>query len=188
MRKLFWQINMTLDGFMAGPDRELADTAERADPDFERYASEMLQSIDDIVLGRLTYQLFAQYWPAAEGRDADRLNGLPKLVFSRTLRTLEWNNSRLATLGAADEIARLKQQPGRDIALFGSAGLAGALAREGLIDEYRILVSPVVLGRGLPAFAECGERAPLRLLEAEIWSSGTVALFYAAAGAGERKR
>jgi dihydrofolate reductase len=181
MRKLFWQISTTLDGFMASPERELTDTAEVADPDFDRYASAMLQSIDDIVLGRVTYELFARYWPAAEGPDAERLNNLPKLVFSRTLRTVDWHNSRLATRGVPEEIARLKQVPGRDIALFGSAALARTLAREGLIDEYRLLVTPVVLGRGLRTFEEPGERSRLELLKAETWQSGIVALFYARA-------
>ena len=85
MRKLFWQMSVTLDGFMEGPNRELDHTAEFVDPDFDRYASEMLQSIDGILLGRVTYQLFAGYWPSATGPDADRLNQLPKAVFSRTL-------------------------------------------------------------------------------------------------------
>ena len=183
-RKLFWQISTTLDGFMAGPGRELKETAEIADPDFDRYASDMLQSIDDIVLGRVTYELFAQYWPSASGPDAERLNNLPKLVFSRTLRTLDWNNSRLAARDAAEEISRLKQQPGRDIALFGSANLARTLMRDGLIDEYRIFVSPVVLGRGLRTFPDPGWRSGLKLLKAETWRSGIVALFYAAEGAG----
>jgi len=179
MRKLFWQISTTLDGFMEGPDRELTDTAEISDPDFDRYASDMLQSIDDIVLGRVTYQVFEQYWPSASGPDAERLNNLPKLVFSRTLRELNWHNSRLATRGVAEEIARLKQQPGRDIALFGSANLACALAEEGLIDEYRLFVSPVVLGRGHRTFDDLRDRIGLKLLKAETWSSGIIALFYA---------
>lgn len=179
MRKLFWQISMTLDGFMEGPDRELTDTAEISDPDFDGYASDMLQSIDDIVLGRVTYQVFEQYWPSATGPDAERLNNLPKLVFSRTLRELDWHNSRLATRGVAEEISRLKQQPGRDIALFGSAKLARALAEQGLIDEYRIFMSPVVLGRGHRTFEDLRDRIGLELLKAETWSSGIIALFYA---------
>lgn len=187
MRKLFWQISMTLDGFMEGPNRELTETAEISDPDFDRYASDMLQSIDDIVLGRVTYQVFEQYWPSASGPDAERLNNLPKLVFSRTPQELAWHNSRLATRGVPEEIAHLKQQPGRDIALFGSANLARALAEEGLIDEYRLFVSPVVLGRGHRAFGDLRDRIGLKLLKAETWRSGVTALFYATEGSGARK-
>jgi len=179
-RKLFWQISVTLDGFMEGTERELTDTAEIADPHFDRYASEMLRSIDDIVLGWRTYELFAGYWPKAAGPDAERLNALPKLVFSRSPRELEWNNSRLAGADAATEIGRLKAQPGRDVALFGSATLARALAEEGLIDEYRVLVSPVLLGRGGPAFAGLERRVGLEFVKHEAWSSGVVALFYSA--------
>jgi hypothetical protein len=89
MRKLFWQMNVTLDGFMEGPDRDLSDTAEFADPDFDSYATEMLNSIDAMILERVSYQLFAGYWPTAKGPDADRLNELPKFVFSRTLNDVQ---------------------------------------------------------------------------------------------------
>lgn len=178
MRKLFWQISTTLDGFMEGSNRELDDTAGFADPDFNRYASAMLQSIDDIVLGRKTYQVFVDYWPTADGSDAERMNNLPKLVFSRTLRRVEWTNSRLATEDVVGEITRLKQQPGRDIALFGSANLAATLARHGLIDEYRVLISPVILGTGNAAFREMPERLRLKLVRSESWSSGIVAQTY----------
>jgi dihydrofolate reductase len=127
MRKMFWQINMTLDGFMEGRGHELDDTAQFADPEFDRYASAMLQSIDQIVLGRVTYELFAGYWPTATGPDAERLNDLPKLVFSRTLGEVAWSNARLARGDVAEEITRLKRQRGGDIALFGSdARRAGA--------------------------------------------------------------
>jgi dihydrofolate reductase len=178
MRRLFWQISVSLDGFMEGPNHELDDTAQIQDPDFDRYASAMLQSIEDVVLGRATYDLFASYWPSAKGPDADRLNALPKLVFSRTVKDVGWRNARLATGGVVEEITGLKRRPGSDIALFGSANLAATLARHGLIDEYRILVSPVLLGRGNRAFPNGPERNRLKLTGCERWSSGAVALFY----------
>jgi dihydrofolate reductase len=178
MRKLFWQISATLDGFMEGPNHELTDTAEISDPDFDRYASEMLRSIDTILLGRRTYELFAGYWPSASGPDADRLNQLPKVVFSTTLARTEWSNSRLVKENVGDEVARLKGQPGRDIAVFGSADLAATLIGLGLIDEYRILVSPVLLGKGTPVFKDIDDRVGLKLVSATTWSSGIVALFY----------
>jgi dihydrofolate reductase len=178
MRKLFWQMNVTLDGFMEGPNRELNDTAQVADKDFDRYATEMLKSIDAILLGRRTYQLFAGYWPSATGPDADRLNELPKIVFSRTLEKVEWKNSRLVKENVAEEVARLKQQPGNDLALFGSADLASTFMRLGLIDEYRIFVTPVILGRGTPMFKDIKDRIDLKLSKATTWSSGVVALYY----------
>jgi dihydrofolate reductase len=177
-RKLFWQMSVTLDGFMEGTHRELTDTAEFADKDFDRYASEMLKSIDTILLGRRTYELFAAYWPFATGQDAERLNELPKVVFSKTLSQAQWNNSRLVKNNVAEEVTRLKQQAGKDIALFGSADLASSFMRLGLIDEYRILVTPVVLGAGTPMFKDIKERLALKLMKATTWGSGIVALYY----------
>lgn len=185
MRKLFWQMSVTLDGFMEGPNRELNDTAEVVDEDFDRYATEMLNSIDAILLGRVTYQLFTDYWPSATGPDADKLNELPKIVFSRTLEKVEWNNSRLIKENVAQEVEGLKQQPGKDLALFGSADLASTFIRLGLIDVYRIFVTPVVLGRGSPMFKEIQDRIDLKLLKATTWGSGVVALYYQPAESNE---
>jgi dihydrofolate reductase len=184
MRKLFWQMSMTLDGFMEGPNRELDYTAGFPDEDFERYATRMLQSIDGMLLGRRTYELFADYWPSAAGPDADRMNELPKIVFSKTLVKVDWNNSRLVTRELAEEVAKLKHEPGKDLALFGSADLASSFMRLGLIDEYRILVTPVILGSGNPMFKDKKHRVPLTLLRADTWSSGTVALYYEPQPAG----
>ena len=178
MRKLFWQMSVTLDGFMEGSKRELNYTAQVEDKDFDRYATEMLNSIDGILLGRVTYQLFAGYWPTATSPDADRLNELPKFVFSRTLDKVDWRNSTLVKGNVADEVTRLKRQPGKDLALFGSADLASTFNGLGLIDEYRILVTPFVLGSGTPMFKRIKDRIALKLLKATPWSSGIVALYY----------
>jgi dihydrofolate reductase len=178
MKKLFWQMNVTLDGFMEGPNRELTHTAEFHDPDFDRYASEMLNSIGGMLLGRVTYELFAGYWPSATGPDADRMNQLPKVVFSRTLKKLDWGNSKLVNGNIEEAVTRLKQQPGKDLALFGSANLAATLIQLGLIDEYRVLVTPVILGVGTPMFKDVESTFKLQLLKATTWSSGTVALWY----------
>lgn len=178
MRRLFWQMSVTLDGFMEGPNHELEDTAGFKDEDFDRYATEMLKSIDGMLIGRRTYDLFSGYWPTATGENAERMNTLPKIVFSRTLKKVEWNNSRLVSNNAAEEVMRLKQEPDKDLALFGSADLASTLMRLGVIDEYRILVTPVVIGKGTPMFKDVPKRMPLKLIKADTWSSGTVALFY----------
>ncbi len=171
-------MNVTLDGLMEGPNRELDFSAQFEDQDFDRYVLEMLKSIDAILLGRVTYQLFADHWPSATGPDADRLNELPKIVFSRTLEKVEWKNSRLVKDNVAEEVGRLKQKPGKDIVLFGSADLGSTLIRLGLIDEYRILVTPVILGGGTPMFKGVKDRIALKLLKATTWSSGVAALYY----------
>jgi dihydrofolate reductase len=178
MRKLFWQMSVTLDGFMEGPNQELDHTAGVEDADFDRYATEMLNSIDAMLLGRKTYQLFEGYWPSATGPDAERMNELAKVVFSRTLEKVEWKNSRLLRENIAEEVSRLKEEQGKDLALFGSAELASTLVGEGLIDEYRIFVTPYVLAGGTPMFKNISDGIALKLLNATTWNSGTVALFY----------
>jgi dihydrofolate reductase len=134
--------------------------------------------LDAVLLGRVTYQLFADYWPSSTDPEARALNDLPKIVFSRTLEKVEWRNSRLVREDAAGEVTRLKGQRGKDLALFGSADLASTFTRLGLIDEYRILVAPVVLGAGHPMFKDVEGRFGLRLSEAETFGSGVVMLRY----------
>lgn len=177
MRRLFWQVSVTLDGFMEGPGHDLTRTAQVVDEDFERYCSGMLQSIDGFVVGRRTYELFVGHWPTATGPDAERLNELPKLVGSRTLRAVAWRNARLAGDDVVLEVEAWKRQPGRDLALFGSADLAATLLARGLVDELRLLVTPFLLGSGTPLFR--GDPVDLRLVDATRWSSGVMALTYA---------
>lgn len=178
MRKIFWQINTTLDGFMEDADGNLTYTAEVEDPDFEKYASEMLTQIDGYIIGRKTYEMFVDYWPKQTGADADLLNSLPKYVVSTTLESVDWNNARLIKQDLAGEIAKLKQQDGRDIGVFGSADLAASLIKLGFIDEYRIFVTPYILGAGKRTFGKGLDVSKLRLAKSEIWRSGTAALFY----------
>jgi dihydrofolate reductase len=125
----------------------------------------------------------ASYWPtpAAQADDpmvAEKMNTMPKIVFSRTLDKVEWNNTRLVKGDAVKEISELKQQPGRDLLIFGSADLASNLTNLGLIDEYRIMVNPVVLGKGNPLFKDIKEKLNLRLLRTKTFSNGNVLLYY----------
>lgn len=178
MRTLFWQVSATLDGFTEGTQCELALTAGLPDTEFERYATEMLQAIDGFLVGRKTYELFAGFWPQQTGRDADRLNELPKLVASRTLTSVAWSNARLAGETLFDEVRQLKAQPGRDLAVFGSATLANSLLAAGLIDEIRLFLTPHLLGGGTPLFQGVPAPKSFRLVSAVPWPSGTVALTY----------
>jgi len=176
MRTLFWQMMMSLDGFIEGPNREIDWFV--TDEDFGRYVLEMEKSIDTILFGRVTYEMMAQYWPSSKEPEAPMMNDTPKIVFSRTLKKLDWKNSRLAGADVAAEIGRLKRQPGKEIAMFGSADLAATLIRLGLIDEYRIFVNPVVLGRGNPMFKDVGDKLALKLSKATPFRSGNVLLYY----------
>lgn len=172
---------MTLDGFMEGPNEWELDWFV-VDEDFNRYVADMLSSIDTILLGRVTYQGFADYWPSSTDAEAPMMNELPKIVFSRTLEKVEWKNSRLVKGNLAEEVARSKQQPGKDLAMFGSADLAATFMRLGLIDEYRIFVNPVVLGGGTPMFKDIKDRAALKLSKTQTLSSGVVILYYQTLG------
>lgn len=176
MRKIFWQMMVSLDGFMEGSDREL--DWHVVDEDFARYVADMENHIDTILFGRVTYQMMAEYWPTSTEPEARMMNELPKIVFSRTLNEVEWSNSRLVKDNIAEEIGRLKRQPGKDIAMFGSANLASTFMRLGLIDEYRIFVNPVVLGSGNPMFEDVKSRTPLKLVKTETFRSGVVVLSY----------
>ena len=176
MRRLFWQMMVSLDGLMEGPNHELDwhVTGE----DFARYVADMEQEIDTLLFGRVTYQLMAAYWPTSTEPEARMMNELPKFVFSRTLKNVEWSNSKLVTGDITEQVKKLKRQPGKDLAMFGSADLAATFMRLGLIDEYRVFVNPVVLGAGAPMFKHIKERFSLKLVKTQTWRSGVVVLYY----------
>jgi dihydrofolate reductase len=167
---------VSLDGFMEGPSGDLSWHV--IDDDFNQYGAKTLASVDAILLGRRTYELFASYWPAADEPEAPALNALPKIVFSKTLKSVDWNNSRLADENIEQEIAELKRQPGKDLALFGSAQLGSELMQLGLIDEIRLLLAPVVLGAGTPMFKDIRQQPNLKLTKTETFGSGVVLLYY----------
>jgi dihydrofolate reductase len=181
MRNVVVSMQVSLDGFIARPNGEL--DWHLVDAEVNEYARDLLNSLDTLVFGRVTYQLMADYWPTAttndpvEARIAERLNTLPKVVFSRTLKKVGWNNSILARGGIDEEILKMKQQSGRDIGIGGSS-IVSALAPLGLIDEYRILVVPVVLGSGKPLFKDITESINLKLGKTRTFGSGLVLLDY----------
>ena len=158
MRKVIFTNMVTLDGFFEGPNREI--DWHMVDEDFNKESLKLNESADTLLFGRITYELMASYWPTEEAMRDDPLvarmmNSLPKVVFSRTLDRADWSNSRLVKSDAAQEAARLKQLPGKDIVIFGSADLAVDLIDQDLIDEFRIFINPVVLGDGHPLFKRC---------------------------------
>jgi len=179
VRKLIMWNMVTLDGFFEGPKPWEIDWHEIAwGEELEQMSIEQTGSADLLLFGRRTYQGMAQYWPTATDQVADIMNTMAKVVFSRTLDMADWNNTRLVKSNAEEEVARLKQQPGKDILIFGSADLSAALMQAGLIDEYRLGVAPVVLGGGNPLFKSAPDRLPMKLLEARALKSGCVILRY----------
>lgn len=179
MRKLIMWNLVTLDGFFEGRRSWDLDWHEYVwGEELEQLSIEQLKSADMLLFGRATYQGMASHWASATGEVADMMNGISKLVFSRTLDKAEWRNARLVKSDAGDEVARLKQQAGKDLFVFGSANLSSTLIRRGLFDEYRLCYTPVVLGAGNPLFKPGADRLRMQLLEAKPLKSGGVILRY----------
>lgn len=179
MRRLVMWNLMTLDGCFEGAKSWDLDWHETVwDDELERFSIEQSKAIGMLLFGRLTYEGMAAYWSSATGAIADFMNSVPKVVFSTTLKHAAWDNTRLVSSSAEDEVAKLKQDTGKDLYVFGSGKLCRALMRSRLIDEYRLCVTPIVLGRGNPLFAPRDERTLMKLLEATPLRSGCVILRY----------
>jgi len=184
MRKLIVSEFLSLDGVMEGPGPddpfELAGwTMKYMSQEIGRYKYAELFASDAHLLGRVTYQGFAAAWPSRKDEMgfADRMNSMPKYVVSTSLEKAEWNNSHIIRSNVAEEISRLKQQPGLDILVAGSARLVNTLIEYDLADEYHLLVYPVVLGKGKNLFKD-GTQAALQLVETKAFSSGVIAHIY----------
>jgi dihydrofolate reductase len=177
MRRLIMWNMVTLDGFFEGTQSWEIDWHVWGD-DLEQLSLEQLRSADMLLFGRLTYQGMAGFWQTATGEVAELMNSIPKVVFSRTLESADWDNSRLVKTNAEQEVARLKQQPGKDLFIFGSADFSSALMKAGLIDEYRLGLNPILLGGGNPLFKPMPERMRMKLLEARPLESGCLILRY----------
>jgi dihydrofolate reductase len=147
-------------------------------PDLGEWVTELLRGVDTALLGYTTYLQQAAAWPTQTGEMATLLNSHAKIVFSKRLTTLEWNNSRLATADAAEEIAHLKQQPGKNISVTGGATLAQSLSRMGLIDEYNLVMHPVALGNGKSLFTDLSHPLNLKLVSTQTFDSGAIGLTY----------
>ena len=181
MRKVFLFNMITLDGFFEGPNQDIS--WHHVDDEFNEFAIEQLKEVDTLLFGRVTYQGMASYWPTevAISNDpevAGLMNSVQKIVFSKTLNQADWHNTRLVSGNAAQEVSKLKQQPGKDIAIFGSSHLATTLAERDLIDEYRIIINPVFLGNGTPLLKGITDRLNLNLLKSRTFKSGNVLLYY----------
>lgn len=186
MGKLILFNMISLDGYFAGPDGNI--DWHTVDDEFNQFAVEQLDTASGLIFGRVTYELMASYWPtpAAIADDpgvAERMNALPKIVFSRTLNRADWHNTRLVNAVIPEEINRLKQQPGGDLLLFGSAHLTATLAQERLIDEYRLMLAPVILGGGRPLFGSVRQPVKLNLLNSRRFQNGNLLQIYQPASA-----
>src|SRR5579859_153593 len=194
MRKVVVTEYVTLDGVFGDPGG--AEGFEHGGWSFQfwneeaaKFKFDELFASDALLLGRVTYEGFAKAWPTMkdEGGFADRMNSIPKYVVSTTLKEPEWNNSHLITGNIAEEVARLKQQEGKDILVAGSGELIHTLMQHDLIDEYRLMVHPVVLGSGKRLFSEGSDKTVLKLVDTKLFSSGIVVLYYQPAAKSDEK-
>jgi dihydrofolate reductase len=179
MRKVIASELVSLDGVMEAP--ETWHLTYFNDEMGEAIGAAMAEA-DAFLFGRVTYEEFAAFWPSQSGDDqefADYMNNTPKYVVSTTLEEpLEWNNSTLINGDVAQEITRLKQQPGKDISISGSGTLVRSLLRDGLLDELRLMVHPIVLGSGKRLFGDEGDQNALELVDSKAFSTGVLYLTY----------
>jgi dihydrofolate reductase len=177
MRKVIVSTYMTLDGRVD----EIRGWALPYDDDAAaEYHADLLMNSDGLLLGRKTYEIFAAIWPSRSGElpYVDKMNSMTKHVASTTLRDLEWENSRLIEGDVAEDVARLKQQPGQDLVMYGCHDLMHSLLEHDLIDEYRVLVHPVLLGKGRSFLKDSAERVNLDLVDTTMIPSGVTILTY----------
>ena len=185
MRKITAFENVSLDGYFAGPNGEIDwfVSSSHGQTEEDKFAVDSLKSTDILLFGRITYELMARYWPTADAMKnspilAERINDVPKIVFSRTLNKVGWQNTTLMKENIVEEIQRMKNQPGKNLAILGSSSIVSAFAQHGLIDEYSIMVNPVILGGGRSMFQGIENRLHLKLIETKTFKSGNVLLHY----------
>jgi dihydrofolate reductase len=187
MRKIVLSEWISLDGYTAGPNNDMSFVGESFTDEMGKYEDDVVNRADTLILGRVTYESFAGAWPhvpdvpdRSEGEKAyaRKLNAMKKMVFSRRLEKADWSGSTLFRDIDTDEVARWKSEPGKDMLIYGSASIVQQLTNRGLIDEYQILVHPVVLGGGTALFRDIQQKQRLSLVSSTPFSSGVVLLTY----------
>jgi dihydrofolate reductase len=186
MRRLVAFDNVTLDGYFAAIDGDIGWAYGNPDPEFDAFVADNASAGGQLLLGRKTYDLMAGYWPTPAASQnaptvAERMNHLPKVVFSRTMGTASWSNTKVMKGDLAAAVRRMKHESGPGMAILGSGSIVSQLAREGLIDEYQLVVNPVVLGKGRTLFDGITARLGLRLTKSRAFRHGKVFLCYEAA-------
>lgn len=173
---------VSLDGFFTDATGDMS-WAHKRDPEWQAFVSENAAGGGRLLFGRVTYELMARFWPtplAAQSNPivAERMNGLEKFVFSRTLEKADWSNTTLLKGELTAQVRQLKQQPGPNIVIMGSGSVVAQLADAGLVDEYQIVLNPLVLGNGRTLFEDVKNKLPLKLTNSRAFENGNVVLFY----------
>lgn len=187
MRKLIVTEFYSLDGLMSDPEDQMDWVMTDFSQDMGTYVSDVYANADTLFLGEVTYKIMANYWPTADtnpeafqgdAESAHVMNNLRKVVFSKNGQDLAWRNSALRTEIVPEEIEKMKHEPGKNVLVAGSASIVQQLTNFGLIDEYHLLVHPVILGNGKPLFKDIRDRHNLKLISTEVFKNGVVLLRY----------
>jgi dihydrofolate reductase len=184
MRKLAVFNHVTLDGYFVDMNGDMSWAhSGNDDAEFRAFVADNASGGGELVFGRITYELMAGYWPTPNAIKnnpivAEGMNSMPKVVFSRTLDRAAWNNTRLVKGDIAPEVRRMKKESGKDMVILGSGSIVSQFASEGLIDEYQVLVNPVVLGQGRTMFDGIKGRLNLKLTRTRRFGNGKVFLCY----------
>jgi dihydrofolate reductase len=181
MRKVFLFMMISLDGYFEGEDHDLS--WHNVDEEFNEFAIAQTNNVGTLLFGRKTYELMASYWSSEPALETDpvvakQMNETSKMVFSHTLNKADWQNTKLVSDDAAEAVRQLKTQPGKEIGIYGSNNLCVSLMRDGLVDEFRIMVNPVVIGKGTLLFAGINNKVDLKLIDTRKFASGNVLLTY----------
>jgi dihydrofolate reductase len=182
MARLSTYTTVSLDGFFADAQSDMS-WAHKADPEWQAYVTQNAGGGGGLMFGRVTYELMIRYWPTPQATErtpavAERMNALPKVVFSRTLAQASWKNTTLFADDLVGSVRRLKGQPGPDFVILGSGSLVAQLTEAGLIDEFKIVVSPIVLGGGQTLFEGVSRKTSMKLVDSRAFGNGNVVLTY----------
>jgi len=172
-------MQLSLDGFVAGPNGEMDWMIFNWDDELKQYVSELTAPVDRIFLGRKLAQGFIPYWAAnPEQEGADKINSAKKVVFTRTLDESEWSNTSLAKGDLAEEVTKLKNEEGGDIIAYGGGNFVSNLIKGALIDEFYLFINPIILGKGMTIFNELDNKQALTLVKATTFQCGIICLHY----------
>jgi dihydrofolate reductase len=182
MPKLVVYNSVSLDGYFTDTHGDMS-WAHKRDPEWQAFVSENASGGGQLLFGRVTYDLMASFWPtplAAQSNPivVERMNNMPKFVFSRTLDQASWNNTTLLKGDLPTEVRRLKRQPGPNIVVMGSGSIVAQLAAAGLVDEYQLVLNPLVVGDGRTLFEGVKRKLPMKLARSRAFGNGNVVLFY----------
>jgi len=182
MRTVIAFEQVSLDGYFSDGHGDMS-WAHKQDPEWTAFAGSNASGGGALLFGRVTYELMASFWPTAAALEmdpvvAEAMNNLPKVVFSRTLDKAPWKNTTLVKGDIAAAVRKMKNEPGPGMAILGSGSIVSQLAQAGLIDEFQIVVNPIVLGRGKTLFDGVNEKLPLKLIKTRAFRNGNVVLYY----------